>query len=164
MRQEVDNLVQDIYPGNRVIVTAREAGYREEAVFGDDFTRLDVQDLDEDQIATVGGELVRAALSRGCGRQPGQTRGGDPLYQRLAPGAESAAVDQHAADDDDGGERAVGRDGAAQGAGAAVRSVRQGHHPGAVHPGRSGAASADRLGWAVGGAAGLAERAGAGDA
>jgi predicted NACHT family NTPase len=53
VRQEVDNLVQDIYPGNRMIVTAREAGYREEAVFGDDFTRLDVQDLNEDQIATL---------------------------------------------------------------------------------------------------------------
>jgi len=53
VRQEVDNLVQDIYPGNRVIVTAREAGYREEAVFGDDFTRLDVQDLDAGQIATL---------------------------------------------------------------------------------------------------------------
>lgn len=53
VRQEVDNLVHDIYPGNRVIVTAREAGYREEAVFGDDFVRLDVQDLDEPQIATL---------------------------------------------------------------------------------------------------------------
>ena len=53
VRQEVENLVRDIYPGNRVIVTAREAGYREEAVFGDDFTRLDVQDLDEQQIATL---------------------------------------------------------------------------------------------------------------
>lgn len=53
VRQEVDNLVQDVYPGNRVIVTAREAGYREEAVFGDDFTRLDVQDVDETQIATL---------------------------------------------------------------------------------------------------------------
>ena len=36
-----------------MIVTAREAGYREEAVFGDDFTRLDVQDLDEQQITTL---------------------------------------------------------------------------------------------------------------
>ena len=53
VRQEVDNLVHDIYPGNRLIVTAREAGYREEAVFGDDFTRLDVQDLDEGQIAML---------------------------------------------------------------------------------------------------------------
>jgi len=53
VRQEVDDLVHDIFPGNRVIVTAREAGYREEAVFGDDFTRLDVQDLNRDQIATL---------------------------------------------------------------------------------------------------------------
>jgi formylglycine-generating enzyme required for sulfatase activity len=52
-RQEVENLVDDIYPGNQVIVTAREAGYRDEAVFGDDFTRLDVQRLDEDQIRTL---------------------------------------------------------------------------------------------------------------
>ena len=44
---KIDDLEHDIYPGNRVIVTAREAGYIEEVVFGDDFTRLDVQDLDE---------------------------------------------------------------------------------------------------------------------
>lgn len=53
VRQEVENLVQDVYPGNHVIVTAREAGYRNEAVFGDDFARLDVQALDEDQIQTL---------------------------------------------------------------------------------------------------------------
>ncbi len=53
VRQEVDDLVHDLYPGNRMIVTAREAGYREEAVFGDDFTRLDVQDLDDGQIGTL---------------------------------------------------------------------------------------------------------------
>jgi formylglycine-generating enzyme required for sulfatase activity len=51
--QEVERLVQTVYPGNRVIVTAREAGYTDEAVFSDRFTRLDVQDLDATQIATL---------------------------------------------------------------------------------------------------------------
>ncbi|HNS03945.1 MAG TPA: SUMF1/EgtB/PvdO family nonheme iron enzyme [Anaerolineae bacterium] len=45
VREQVEALVQADYPGNRVIVTAREAGFQKEAVFGDDFTRLDVQDL-----------------------------------------------------------------------------------------------------------------------
>jgi formylglycine-generating enzyme required for sulfatase activity/energy-coupling factor transporter ATP-binding protein EcfA2 len=53
VRQEVENLVNDIYPGNQVIVTAREAGYRDEAVFGDDFVRLDMQRLDEEQIQAL---------------------------------------------------------------------------------------------------------------
>ncbi len=53
MRQEVENLVHDIYPGNIVIVTAREAGYRGDAIFGDDFQRLDVQPLEEAQIETL---------------------------------------------------------------------------------------------------------------
>lgn len=53
VRQEVENLVHDIYPGNRLIVTAREAGYRDEAVFGDDFLRLDVQPMDEAQISVL---------------------------------------------------------------------------------------------------------------
>lgn len=51
--QEIESLVRSVYPGNRVIVTAREAGYGDEAVFSDRFTRLDVQDLDEDQIAVL---------------------------------------------------------------------------------------------------------------
>ena len=55
VRQEVEHLVNAVYPGNQVLVTAREAGYREEAVFGDDFTRLDVRGLDDEQI----GALVR---------------------------------------------------------------------------------------------------------
>lgn len=53
VRQEVENLVHDIYPGNRIIVTAREAGYRDEAVFGDDFLRLDVQMMDDAQISSL---------------------------------------------------------------------------------------------------------------
>jgi len=53
VREEVENLVHDIYPGNRMIVTAREAGYRDEAVFGDDFLRLDVQAMDDTQISLL---------------------------------------------------------------------------------------------------------------
>jgi hypothetical protein len=50
VRQQVEDIVHDVYPGNQVLVTAREAGYREDAVFGDDFVRLDVQPLDDEQI------------------------------------------------------------------------------------------------------------------
>jgi hypothetical protein len=45
VRQQVEEIVNDVYPGNQVLVTAREAGYREDAVFGDDFLQLDVQPL-----------------------------------------------------------------------------------------------------------------------
>ena len=55
VRQQVEDLVHDIYPGNQVLVTAREAGYREDAVFGDDFVRLDVQRLDDEQMRTLVG-------------------------------------------------------------------------------------------------------------
>lgn len=53
VKQQVENLINDIYPGNLIIVTARESGYRENAVFGDDFTRLDVQHLNDEQIQTL---------------------------------------------------------------------------------------------------------------
>ena len=53
VRQQVEDLVHDVYPDNCVLVTAREAGYRENAVFGDDFVRLDVQRLDDRQIQTL---------------------------------------------------------------------------------------------------------------
>ncbi len=53
VRAEVENLAESQYPGNLFIVTAREAGYRENAVFGEDFLRLDVQDLEDDQIGTL---------------------------------------------------------------------------------------------------------------
>lgn len=59
MSQEIDNLVRNIYPGNRVIVTSREAGFREGAAFGSEFTRLDVQDLSDDQIAVLVGNWCR---------------------------------------------------------------------------------------------------------
>jgi len=53
MRQRVEHLVQEVYPDNQVIVTAREAGYRGDAVFGDDFVRLDVQRLRSRQIRVL---------------------------------------------------------------------------------------------------------------
>ena len=53
VRQEVEDLAQNQYPNNIFIVTARAAGYKENAVFDEDFLRLDVQDLDEEQIATL---------------------------------------------------------------------------------------------------------------
>ena len=53
VRQQVEDLITDSYPGNRVIVTARESGYRENAVFGDDFVRLDVQRLSDAQIGAL---------------------------------------------------------------------------------------------------------------
>ncbi len=53
VRQQVEDLVNDVYPGNCLIVTAREAGYRENAVFGDNFTRFDVQRLTAEQIGVL---------------------------------------------------------------------------------------------------------------
>ncbi|NUM77752.1 NACHT domain-containing protein, partial [candidate division KSB1 bacterium] len=53
VRQEVEDIANDMYPGNLVVVTAREAGYQENAVFGDDFTRLDVQRLEDSQIEAL---------------------------------------------------------------------------------------------------------------
>ncbi len=50
VRAQVEAIADDIYPGNQVLVTARESGYREDAVFGDDFSRLDVQPLNDEQI------------------------------------------------------------------------------------------------------------------
>ncbi|MDL1895690.1 NACHT domain-containing protein [Anaerolineae bacterium CFX7] len=51
VRQLIENLVHEDYPKNHYIVTAREAGYQHEAVFSpDDFTRLDVQPLERDEI------------------------------------------------------------------------------------------------------------------
>lgn len=58
VRQQVENIANDMYPDNRIIVTAREAGYQGNAVFGDDFARLDVQRLTDGQI--------RALISNWC--------------------------------------------------------------------------------------------------
>lgn len=53
MQQQVETLGHDVYPGNRVLVTAREAGYCDDTVFGDDFVRLDVQRLDNRRNRTL---------------------------------------------------------------------------------------------------------------
>jgi len=50
VRAQVEAIANDIYPGNLLIVTARESGYREDSVFGDDFARRDVQPLNDEQI------------------------------------------------------------------------------------------------------------------
>ena len=60
VRQQVEDLADDVYPGNRFLVTARESGYQESAVFSDDFTRLDVQLLDDDQIRALIANWCRA--------------------------------------------------------------------------------------------------------
>jgi len=49
VRQQVENLV-DGYPKNVYLVTAREAGYQQDAVFGDNFLRLDVKRLSDGAI------------------------------------------------------------------------------------------------------------------
>lgn len=54
VRDEVDRLLRSQYPGNRCLVTAREAGYRD-APFGNDFVRCDVQPMNKDQIAALVG-------------------------------------------------------------------------------------------------------------
>jgi formylglycine-generating enzyme required for sulfatase activity len=53
VREEVERLVREQYPRNLVIVTAREAGYQKDAVFSEDFLRLDVQPLTNEQIANL---------------------------------------------------------------------------------------------------------------
>ncbi len=53
VREEVERIAHDIYPDNLILVTAREAGYRENAVFGDDFLRLDIQPLTEEQVERI---------------------------------------------------------------------------------------------------------------
>ena len=53
VRADVERLADEIYPGNQFIVTARKSGYKENAIFSDDFTRMDVQALDQDQIASL---------------------------------------------------------------------------------------------------------------
>jgi len=52
VRQQVENLV-DGYPKNYYLVTAREAGYQQDAVFGDDFLRLDVKRLEDEAISAL---------------------------------------------------------------------------------------------------------------
>ena len=53
VRAEVERLADEIYPDNLFIVTARESGYKENAIFSEDFVRLDVQALTDSQIDTL---------------------------------------------------------------------------------------------------------------
>jgi len=53
VRAEVERLADEVYPDNVFIVTARESGYKENAIFSEDFIRLDVQPLKDEQIATL---------------------------------------------------------------------------------------------------------------
>jgi formylglycine-generating enzyme required for sulfatase activity len=54
VRDGVERLLRSLYPGNRCLVTAREAGYRD-APFGSSFVRCDIQPMGEEQIATLVG-------------------------------------------------------------------------------------------------------------
>ncbi|MBE2233803.1 MAG: SUMF1/EgtB/PvdO family nonheme iron enzyme, partial [Anaerolinea sp.] len=83
VREQVEALVRADYPGNRVIVTAREAGFQEEAVFGDDFTRLDVQDLSQGQIEQLVGNWCRRLYPEDvAGNQRELMRAIDEINQR----------------------------------------------------------------------------------
>ncbi len=53
VRAEVEKLADEIYPDNLFIVTARESGYRENAIFSEDFLRLDVLPLEDEEIHTL---------------------------------------------------------------------------------------------------------------
>lgn len=53
VRAEVERLAEEIYPDNLFIVTARESGYKENAIFSEDFIRLDVQVLKDEQIEAL---------------------------------------------------------------------------------------------------------------
>ena len=50
VRAEVERLADEIYPNNMFIVTARRIGYKEDAIFSEDFIRLEVQSLTNEQI------------------------------------------------------------------------------------------------------------------
>jgi len=56
VKGQIERLVSTDYPGNYFIVTAREAGYARDAVFGDDFERLDIQALSFEQIERLVGD------------------------------------------------------------------------------------------------------------
>jgi len=52
IRQQVENLVTG-YPKNSYLVTARKAGYQQDAVFSDNFLRLDVKRLEDGAISSL---------------------------------------------------------------------------------------------------------------
>ena len=53
VRERIEQLARSIYPTAFFIITAREAGYQENAILGDDFSRLDVQDLEDGEIVAL---------------------------------------------------------------------------------------------------------------
>ncbi len=69
---QVENIANDIYPGNLLLVTARKSGYREDAVFGDDFARLDVQPLNDGQIEVLVGNWCRQLYPEAVETQTGE--------------------------------------------------------------------------------------------
>ncbi|MEA3351273.1 MAG: SUMF1/EgtB/PvdO family nonheme iron enzyme [Chloroflexota bacterium] len=69
VREEVERLAGEFYPENILVVTAREAGYRENAVFGDNFVRLDVQPLDDEDIETLTEKWCRQLYPEDVKRQ-----------------------------------------------------------------------------------------------
>ncbi len=68
VRDEVERLLTSQYPGNRCLVTAREAGYRD-APFGGDFVRCDVQSLTEEQIGALVGAWCEQIYAQPHDRQ-----------------------------------------------------------------------------------------------
>jgi len=58
VRSEVERLAEEIYPDNLFLVTARESGYSENAIFSEDFTRLDVLPLED--------KLIHALVENWC--------------------------------------------------------------------------------------------------
>jgi hypothetical protein len=50
VREEIEGLINSVYPGNMLIVTSRESGYQMDATFGDDFTRMNIQRMENGQI------------------------------------------------------------------------------------------------------------------
>ncbi len=53
VKKQVERLTKVQYPNNKVIVTAREAGYVGRAIFSDKFLRLDVRPLETQQIEAL---------------------------------------------------------------------------------------------------------------
>jgi formylglycine-generating enzyme required for sulfatase activity len=72
VRAQVEALVNNVYPGNLILVTARESGYLQDAVFGEDFTRLDVQPLNDKQIAVLVSNWCRQLYPEAVKTQTGE--------------------------------------------------------------------------------------------
>jgi len=108
VRGEVERLANEIYPGNRIAVTAREAGYRDDAVFGDDFTRLDVQRLGNDQIRVLTHNWCEQLYPGEEEERTNEIVGAIENINELRADRDLPPLIQHAAADDDGDQREVG--------------------------------------------------------